>query len=360
MKKIAVIGGGVSGILATLEMQKRNYHVDVYDQDFLGGNLGFGFLVMPNGVEGLKKMGYWEDLKKVGTPIFSVNTFHDQSSSIQQSALEGVWGFSRIDFLQSLAAHLKKDQITFIHHMIQLGSNREILIQDQLFDESLYEWMLGCDGANSVIRRHLFEDAEIIEAPTYEINGCFEDEVFCASYPQQLIKIVFDQPGLAIGFLPLCNGKVIWFMQLAKNKFPVPQRGKEELVSMVHQILSQSQHPLIQEKLLKQNLNPYLWKGRILLGVDQYIVGNKVLLGDAAHLFLPFTSQGTNMAIEDVISFTESFEAIHDKDFIALHHFNNRREAVETVAFQGMEYAHLFSTENYEYMLHHIPLVFTK
>ena len=360
MKKMAIIGGGVSGILTTLEMQKRGYHVDIYDKDYLSGNLGFGFLVMPNGIEGLRKMGYWGELEKIGTPIAKVQTYHDGSSLLKESELQNVWGFSRVEFLQCLAQHVNKNQTTFFQNMMELGSDRGLLYNNTPFDQSQYEWIFGCDGANSVIRRHLFEDAEIIEAPTYEINGCFEDVSFCKSYPNQLIKIVFDQPGLAVGLLPLVNGRVIWFIQLAKKFFPVPSRSSDELLSRVKGILANAQNSLIHEHLLNQNLDPYLWKGRILIGVDQYIVDNKVLLGDAAHLFLPFTSQGTNMAIEDVISFTESFEALKDKDLVALEHFNKRREAVEAVAFQGMEYAHLFSTENYEFMLNHIPLVFTK
>jgi len=359
-KKIAIIGGGVSGILTTLDMQKRGYHVDIYDKDYLSGNLGFGFLVMPNGVEGLKKMGYWEELEKIGTLIKRVQSFHDGSDLLKDSELKNVWGFSRVEFLHALAQHVNHDQVSFYPNMIEIGSDKGLTYNQAPFDQSQYDWVFGCDGAHSVLRRHLFEDAEIIEAPTYEINGSFEDADICHSYPNQLIKIVFDQPGLAVGLLPLANGRVIWFMQLAKKFFPLPSRNSDELLSLVKNILSSSKNKLIQDHLLKQHLDPYLWKGRILIGVDQYIVDNKVLLGDAAHLFLPFTSQGTNMAIEDVISFTESFEALKDKDLVALEHFNKRREAVEAVAFQGMEYAHLFSTESYEFMLNHIPLVFTK
>jgi 2-polyprenyl-6-methoxyphenol hydroxylase-like FAD-dependent oxidoreductase len=315
---------------------------------------------MPNGAEGLRKMGYWETLQSVGSRVEMVQTFHDVKGLIKEIPLTDVWGFSRIEFLQSLASHIEEKQVSYLGQMIELNSERELIYNGRPFNEDQYDWILGCDGANSAIRRHLFQDAEIIDAPTYEINGCFDSPAFCEAHDQKLIKIVFDQPGLAVGFLPLKTGKVIWFMQLAKAHFPLPERNKEALQSLVNQILSKAQHPFIKDYILSSPMDPYLWKGRILLGVDQYVVENKVLLGDAAHLFLPFTSQGTNMAIEDVYSFTTSFETMVNKDLVAFDHFNNRREAVENVAFQGMEFAHLFSTENYEFMLNHIPLVFTK
>ena len=63
MSKIAIIGGGVAGLLSALELQKRDFHIDIYDQNFLKGNLGFGFLLMPNGVKALKDMGHWKTIE---------------------------------------------------------------------------------------------------------------------------------------------------------------------------------------------------------------------------------------------------------------------------------------------------------
>ena len=101
-----------------------------------------------------------------------------------------------------------------------------------------------------------------------------------------------------------------------------------------------------------------MWRGKILLGVDQYIVDNIALMGDAAHIALPFTSQGTNLAIEDVLSFTTTHDVINNKSGVALAHFNNRRADCERIAFEGMEYAHLFATEPSDFMINHVPLAF--
>ena len=359
MKKVAVVGGGVSGILATLELQKRNFHVDIYDQDFLTGNMGFGFLVMPNGVGGLKQMGYWNHLMKKGTPIDDLVTYHDTKGLLKTFPMDGVWGFSRVDFLIELSKEIKSE-VTYIQQFVTLDEQRKLRIDDDEFPVDKYEWVLGCDGSNSSIRRFLFSDSEIIDAPTYELNGTFMDEEFTKEYKNQLVKIVFDQPGIAVGFLPLSTGKVIWFIQLAAKHFPIPSRNSSDINNLIRSLLVDAKHPLIQNTLLPRLNESYLWKGRILIGVDQYIKEKFVLLGDAAHLFLPFTSQGTNMAIEDVMSFVQTLESLNSRDDIAHEHFNNRRELVEQVAFQGMDFAHSFSNENYEYMLNHIPMVFTK
>ena len=66
----------------------------------------------------------------------------------------------------------------------------------------------------------------------------------------------------------------------------------------------------------------------------------------------------TNLAIEDVLSFTTTHDVINNKSGVALAHFNNRRADCERIAFEGMEYAHLFATEPSDFMIQHVPLSF--
>ncbi len=358
MSKIAIIGGGVAGLLAALELQKRDYHIDIYDQNFLQGNLGFGFLLMPNGVKGLKEMGHWDTIAPWVTPAKQVITMNDGMEIKNITPLNNVYGISRINFLQTLSKNIQSN-VTYLQDYVSINESRALTYGGQLFDKENYDWILGCDGSHSVVRNYLFPDAETIDAPTYEINGSYYDETFCAQNAGSLIKIIFDEPGIAVGFLPLKTGQVIYYVQLAKRLYPEPTRNAD-LAAFTQELLSNYKHPWIQNLVQNHVHTPYLWRGKILLGVDQYIVDNVALLGDAAHIALPFTSQGTNLAIEDVLSFTTTHDVINNKSGVALAHFNNRRADCERIAFEGMEYAHLFATEPSDFMINHVPLAFDK
>jgi 2-polyprenyl-6-methoxyphenol hydroxylase-like FAD-dependent oxidoreductase len=356
MSKIAIIGGGVAGLLAALELQKRDFHIDIYDQNFLQGNLGFGFLLMPNGVKALKHMGHWDAIQDWVTPAKQVITMNDAQEIKNITPVDNVFGISRTHFLQSLSKNIQSN-VTYYQDYVSINEQRQLTYGGQAFPMGKYDWILGCDGTHSVVRKYLFPDAETIDAPTYEINGSYYDETFCAQNAGSLIKIIFDEPGIAVGFLPLKTGQVIYYVQLSKKKYPAPFRNAD-LAEFIKETLSSFQHPWIQNLLLHHIHTPYLWRGRILLGVDQYIVNNVVLMGDAAHIVLPFTSQGTNLAIEDVLSFTTTHDVISNKSDVAMAHFNNRRDECERIAFEGMEYAHLFATEPSDFMIQHMPLSF--
>ena len=358
MSKIAIIGGGVAGLLAALELQKRDFHIDIFDQNFLQGNLGFGFLLMPNGVNALKEMGHWEAIENWVTPAQQVITMNDAQEIKNISPVDNVFGISRTQFLQSLSKHIQYN-VTYYQDYVGINDQRQLTYGGVPFPLEKYDWILGCDGSHSVVRKYLFPDAETIDAPTYEINGSYYDETFCAQNAGSLIKIIFDEPGIAVGFLPLKTGQVIYYIQLAKKKFPAPLRNAD-LAAFTKETLSSFHHPWIKNLVLNHIHTPYLWRGRILLGVDQYIVNNVVLMGDAAHIVLPFTSQGTNMAIEDVLSFTTTHDVISNKNAVAMAHFNNRRADCERIAFEGMEYAHLFETESSDFMIEHVPLSFDR
>lgn len=344
-KKIAIIGGGVSGLLSALEFQKRDRLVDIFDPDLITGNNGFGFLLMPNGVSGLKKLGYWNDVVNDATAVKTIQILNDKNEILSEKKVENIYGINRTAFLESLSKQLSTqvqripEKITFQN--LQLSDSN----QHQLDTES-YEWILGCDGIHSQIRKMLFPDAEMLDAPTYEINGSFYNEGFTKEQCGKLFKIIFDEMGIAFGILPLCTGQVIWYLQLSRKHYPTPDESKTTLAQFAAEILQPYSHPWI--KMIKEHhLNGlYLWRGKILLGVDQYIKGKYILLGDAAHIVLPFTSQGTNLAIDDIESLMKTIDHLETQDEIAIDHFNNRRATCERIAFEGMEYAHLFSNND--------------
>lgn len=356
-KKVAIIGGGVSGLLSALEFQKRDWKIDVYDPDLLTGNSGFGFLLMPNGVSGLKKLGYWNPIEVACTPIKKVNILDDDNNALNVQQVDNIYGISRHHFLEALSADLGSN-VHRIPQKIVLQSDQSLYLNDTLWDHEGYQWIVGCDGIHSQVRKKLFPDAEMIDAPTYEINGSYMDLAFTQEHAGNLYKIIFDTMGIALGILPLHTGQVIWFLQLSKKHFGTPEEKNLSLADFVKHTVQHFHHPWILNIVENHLEGLYLWKGKILLGVDQYIQDKYILLGDAAHVVLPFTSQGTNLAIDDIVSLTETMDKLDSKDEIAIRHFNNRREACERIAFEGMEYAHLFSNNDSKFMINHMPLVF--
>lgn len=356
-KKVAIVGGGVSGLLSTLEFQKRGWDVDVFDPELLTGNSGFGFLLMPNGVDGLKKLGYWNSIESHTTSIKKIYTVNDQHEILNEQSVDNIYGISRLSFLKALGSNLS-DHINRFPEKITCDSENLKKSSGENWEHAHYQWVLGCDGLHSQIRKMLFKDAEMLDAPTYEINGSFEDKEFTREHAGNLYKIIFEEMGIAFGMLPLHTGQIIWYLQLSRKHYLIADGTS--LPDFVRNTVAKYNHTWI-NWIVDNHLNGlYLWRGKILLGVDQYIKGKYILLGDAAHIVLPFTSQGTNLAIDDIASLMDTLDHLENKEDIAIEHFNNRRETCERIAFEGMEYAHLFSNNDSKFMITHMPLVFEK
>ena len=61
---------------------------------------------------------------------------------------------------------------------------------------------------------------------------------------------------------------------------------------------------------------------------------NAVLIGDSAHVFLSFTSQGVNSALQDVIILTECLRSIHTQDQMGSHLGDQEKVALEKYSGQ--------------------------
>jgi 2-polyprenyl-6-methoxyphenol hydroxylase-like FAD-dependent oxidoreductase len=110
-------------------------------------------------------------------------------------------------------------------------------------------------------------------------------------------KVLHPSGGLAMGLVPLGDGRVIWFVQFDSYRFLTPWRG--ELGSFLDTHLTDFP-AFMRDVIMATDLSrAHLWHTVDDDLPSRWSRGNVVLAGDAAHPLLPFTSQGVNMALED-------------------------------------------------------------
>ena len=115
----------------------------------------------------------------------------------------------------------------------------------------------------------------------------------------QFIKIVDTEQGVYLGVLPLGNNDFIWFIQFNETIQAVNSTDFDDLFEFSKALAAD--YPNDFQRIIsctKEN-ELFYWTSKRMDLLPTFHDKNTVIIGDAAHPLLPFTSQGANSAVED-------------------------------------------------------------
>jgi 2-polyprenyl-6-methoxyphenol hydroxylase-like FAD-dependent oxidoreductase len=116
-------------------------------------------------------------------------------------------------------------------------------------------------------------------------------------------------------------------------------------------------HPWVKQVVNHTALS-YIWKCKTLMNIDRYAHGKYVLMGDAAHVYIPFTSQGTNQAIEDVQTWVNLLDQGLNQEEMNERYNALRVNKAQGLVNEGIQFAARFCNGPTDFMIDQIPLVF--
>jgi FAD-dependent urate hydroxylase len=351
--KFAILGGGVAGSLLNNVLTADGHNLTIFDQSHFQMRSGFGFLLLPNGVESLRQLGVWNKVEPFTMKIPRVNFYDHLGDLCNQHDFESVYSISRADFINSLdipSTPVIPENIFWDDQYNSFTSNGSI------YKSSSFDAVLGSDGAHSQTRLTLNPNAESEAARTYEVMGIVKNPFLHQHLDGQLHKYAISNEGLALGLLPLKNGDVIWYLQVDSHRHGHPSRNKSALLEFVHEKVGHCANPLVQALLNSEMDTIYVWQGRVLKNTTTLAAKNIFLFGDAAHLFLPFTSQGTNSAIDDVALFISELRNGKTPSDFADNYSNSRYSAVQEHVKSGLEMMNAFCEDVFTKSAQQMPI----
>ena len=99
----------------------------------------------------------------------------------------------------------------------------------------------------------------------------------------------------------------------------------------------------VKEVLDENNFeNTYMWNTRDFDLLPNFNKDNIVLIGDAAHLVLPFTSAGTTNAILDAKTLVDCLEEFQDYSKAFKRYYDLRADSIKQNLEKGREVKELF------------------
>ena len=299
--KIVIIGAGMAGLTLGAYLQKYQIEVCINERaDTVWGG-GHAFLMHRDGFSILEE---WSSETGIPLPGKKVEKFclkTPEGRDLQDMQL-GSWQCIKrndlTDFLTRLLATGVKDNRNFSHF---LYDERQRIVAAVFTDGSTEygEVFVGADGANSKVRSAIFGPVRFKPGRVKEVVGVAQQETIARAFAGVFNKFQKQSAGLAFGMIPTSATELVWFMQFDPAVAELPSAKPEDLRAFCQQQLIT--FPDIVQEVLKANdfQKSYLWNTRDFDLLPRFHQNHVVLIGDAAHLALPFTSAGTTNALLD-------------------------------------------------------------
>ncbi len=302
-KKVAIVGAGIAGLSAAYNLKKQEgIEVKLFERANRLPDTGLGFLIMSNGMETFERMGIEKELSAAGNEINNYLSVNKNSEALEESALDNCLAISRSKCIQAVYDLLDKDIVVFGKEIINFteepGTDQKTL---HFKDGTSYtaDILIGADGLRSNLRSILFPNHEITIVKEKEIVGVAKHPELVKKFPNTLYKVVNPDKGVNMGLLPSLDGEIIWYIQFNEDKINKPENTPDSLKSFCNEIALDLPVEFQEVIEFSDFDRTYLWAMADVKILPSFHKNNILLIGDAAHPVLAFTSQGVNSALED-------------------------------------------------------------
>ncbi|KAL4815045.1 hypothetical protein BDW67DRAFT_191719 [Aspergillus spinulosporus] len=322
--EIAIIGGGIIGIITALGLIHRGINVTVYERapKYTETSAGFSFSSGARKAMELVSPRVLEALLRVAAP--NKHPFIRYFDGFTPGADEAQWqipaerpdyyGCLRAAFLESLGEEVPEGVVKFGKVLESYEDNEEkgtVLLRFRDGSTAEVDAVIGCDGIKSRTRRIMLGDTHPAAAP-----GFTEIVAYRAVLPLEgVVAALGEDRGhshcLAVGpdaytvSYPIANKPLANMILFRKQRGP--WANSDKLLETCHRLTAQEAvkdwKPEIQRlvDLLPENPNKWAIFDMSDNPVPSYVSasGRVCIAGDAAHASTPFLASGAAMGVED-------------------------------------------------------------
>jgi 2-polyprenyl-6-methoxyphenol hydroxylase-like FAD-dependent oxidoreductase len=207
---------------------------------------------------------------------------------------------------------------------------------------------VAADGVRSRGRQALFPDWPAPQAQVLEVVGLARCESAVRWAGNHFNKFHAFSGGIALGVLPVDAEQVVWYLQFDARRFPPPgengSASPQVRRAFVERLVGDWADPVGDLLDTTDFSRVHLWRPVDSDLVPRFHQGNLVLVGDAAHPLLPFTSQGVSSAIADAVALADALhtEAVADFAKALARYTAERRAQCIPYVTRGRELARRF------------------
>lgn len=301
MMKVVVIGGGIAGLCMGIYLRRNGIDVSINERVMGLHGGGHAFLMHHEGMSILKELQAGKSVlpgKLVDTFVF----MRPDGELVSELPLDEWQCFKRTDLTAYLSGLMDADRLhdqrNFSHFIYKDG--RIVAAAFLNGDVEYGDLFIGADGANSVVRKQVFGEVTFQSGGVKEVVGVVEHARMATAYSGRFTKFQDSTMSLAFGLIPTTATELVWYMQYDPVLLgDLEKQSPAELKDFCFALLKGFPAPVREVLEYNDFSKSYIWNTRDFDLLPAFHHENVVLIGDAAHLALPFTSAGTTNAMVD-------------------------------------------------------------
>lgn len=345
MKKIIIIGSGITGLVTALLLREQfkdePVQITIYEQRPAIEHIGGALTIWPNGSEVLLSLPCAKQIRHLAGKLAFENWGNSSGETIRQVSRDYIlrangspfMNICRSELLSLLLETFGEDNVKFNKKVVRVEQTSETATAYFADGTSATaDLIVGADGTFSTLRRAMFPEAQLNYTGYIALVGIF--------VPKENLKhhVIWGENRLCLYF-PISDGRYMVYTICPAPKGALkselserPQQFKKfmgwsaEVDTILRSLEEYLQaHP-------EQSGHYYCSENFDMTGLPSLYRGRVVLLGDAAHPMGSIMGLGTNLAMEDVCTFVDMLAKVKDIES-ALYDYSTaqmRRAAVTT------------------------------
>jgi 2-polyprenyl-6-methoxyphenol hydroxylase-like FAD-dependent oxidoreductase/predicted DsbA family dithiol-disulfide isomerase len=345
--KVVIIGGGIAGMAMGSFLKRKGIETVICEKVTGSTERGHAFLMHAEAIAILSELaGNRRNGLLPGIDVGAFQLFRPDGLFVKKAPLDGWRCMKRCTLTAYLEALLPPGTVkggrVFSHFIHEQG--RVVAAAFTNGETEYGDLFIGADGGNSRVRESLFGEVQMSEIAVKEIVGMTINKTLAQRYAGTFVKYQEADCGLAFGMIPTGKEEIVWFMQYDLSMGDVAENDPAALADFCRRMLA-GFPPEVQGILRANDFSKsYVWHTRDFDLLPAFHKGNVVLIGDAAHLTLPFTSAGTTNAMVDAKVLANCIDQWADTEEAFRAYYRLRSGIVEEHIRLGRELKKVFLT----------------
>jgi 2-polyprenyl-6-methoxyphenol hydroxylase-like FAD-dependent oxidoreductase len=303
---VLVVGAGPVGLAMACELARHGVRCRLIDKLPSPSLLSKALAVQPRTLEIFERMGVTEAFLERGIKVHGLNAWMGSDKHVVNlhfDELDSPYPFI-IDMPQYVTEAILTERLASLGMSPERGV--ELMRLEQAEDRATVQlrhadgreetldapWVIGCDGAHSVIRHQVGAE---FEGSVYPESFVLADVHVAWSLPDNEIHIFLHEDGVVAAF-PYGKGRyrLMGDMQMDSADGTAPEPTLEQFQQLVKERVPTA--AVLSDPIWMSSFRTHLRHSK------QTRYGRAFLVGDAAHIHSPAGGQGMNTGIQDAFN----------------------------------------------------------